>query len=40
MATETEKPSKAKYWAEKLAVKSEPGLTTAQLMVGATLSPQ
>ena len=25
--------SKVKYWAHKLAVKSEPGLTTGQLML-------
>lgn len=28
----------AKYWADKLAVETEPGLTSAQLMVRTALS--
>ena len=35
MTMEEEKGAKLRRFANKLAVKSEPGLTTAQLMVGS-----
>jgi len=34
---EEEKGAKLRHWADKLAVESEPGLTTAQLMVRSLL---